>query len=200
MDNQNFVRNIRNICKKKGISISQVETDLGWSVGLISRWTKACPSFEKVVDIVNYLGVTYESLLEGGDIPEDHTIPPKLLQKLTRLSQKGTITWLPCENDTAASKIIAPLVSEGCLAAPAYCFPYQKGYFFLVMAEDDLTPFSPRLYVAFDRNSLPALESDDGAALGPLLSVVDRELYDSWTVSRNRQMIKNFLNDPFDEQ
>lgn len=200
MDNHNFVRNIRNICKMKGISISQMETDLGWSVGLTSRWTKACPSFEKVVDIVNYLGVSYESLLEGSDIPAEYPPPPRLIQKLTRLSRKGTIVWQSCENDVVASKMIDLLASEGCLTTPAYCYPYQKGYFFLVMAEDDQIPFSPRLYVSVDQNSPPALESDDRAALGPLLSVVDKELYDSWAASRNRQLIKNFLDDPFDEQ
>lgn len=197
MDNQKFVRNIRNICKTKGISISQIENDLGWSTGLISRWTKACPSFEKVVDIVNYLGVSFESLLDDNVAPEGQPEAKQVVQKLTQMTKSGAITWHPCESNTIAAKIIAPLADMGGLVGQAFYFAYQEGWFFLVMTEDDLLPFAPHLYISADRNTAPVLESDDKASLGVLLSYVDNELYTSWTNSRNRQMVRSFLNDTF---
>lgn len=42
-----------------------MEEDLGFSPGLISRWskTKTSQSFDKIVDIVRYLDVSFEDLL-----------------------------------------------------------------------------------------------------------------------------------------
>jgi len=199
MDNQKFVRNIRNICKTKGISISQIENDLGWSTGLISRWTKACPSFEKVVDIVNYLGVPFESLLDDSTAPKGQPESKQLVQKLTKMTKSGTIVWHPCESNAIAAEMIAPLADVGGLIGQAFYFAYQEGWFFLVMTEDDLLPFAPRLYISADQNTTPALESDDKGSLGVLLSYVDNELYNSWTNSRNRLMVRNFLNDTFQD-
>ena len=59
MDNQKFVATVRRICKAKGLS----ENDLGWSAGLISRWNKACPSIEKVAELIAYLGVPKNCLV-----------------------------------------------------------------------------------------------------------------------------------------
>lgn len=197
MDNQKFVRNIRNICKTKGISISQIENDLGWSTGLISRWTKACPSFEKVVDIVNYLGVSFESLLDDSVAPNEQSESKQLVQKLTQLTKSGAIVWQPCESNAIAAEMVAPLADAGGLTGQAFYFAYQEGWFFLVMTEDDLLPFAPCLYISADQNTVPYLESDDKSSLGVLLSYVDNELYTSWTSSRNRQMVRSFLNDTF---
>lgn len=199
MDNQKFVRNIRNICKTKGISISQIENDLGWSAGLISRWTKACPSFEKVVDIVNYLGVSFESLLDDSTALEGQPESKQLVHKLTQMTKSGAIVWHSCESNVIAAEMIAPLADVGGLTGQAFYFAYQEGWFFLVMMEDDLLPFAPRLYISADQNTTPALESEDKVSLGVLLSYVDNELYNSWTNSRNRQMVRNFLNDTFQD-
>ena len=68
--NEMLVNNIRKICKNKKILISQMEIDLGFSPGLISRWsrTKTSPSFDKVVSVMQYLDITYEELTGEGKI------------------------------------------------------------------------------------------------------------------------------------
>ncbi len=197
MDNQRFVRNIRNICKEKGISISQVENDLGWSPGLISRWSKACPSFEKVAAIVAYLDITFESLLEKDPAPREQMSEELLVEKLTELTINEKIVWRPCRENEAMRKRLAPLADRDCLIDVAYYFGFQGGYFLLIMAESDLLPFAPRLYIAPDGNSAPILESDDSEALGPILACVDSELYSSWMLSRKDQFIKRFLEEQF---
>lgn len=62
--NEILVNNIRKICKSKKIQISQMEAELGFSPGLISRWnrTKTSPAFDKVVAVMEYLDTTYEEL------------------------------------------------------------------------------------------------------------------------------------------
>ena len=62
--NEILVNNIRKICKSKKIQISQMEAELGFSPGLISRWnrTKTSPAFDKVVAVMEYLYITYEEL------------------------------------------------------------------------------------------------------------------------------------------
>lgn len=195
MDNQLFLRNIRNICKEKGISVSQVETDLKWSPGLISRWSKACPSFDKVAAIVAYLGVSFESLLEGNPCQPQGPPTEDLIQRLIKMLEAGTIKWSVLGPDTEAAKLAAPLADKGCILSQSYYFAFQDGYFFLMMAEDEVLPFSLRLYISPDAATPPELQSDDKAALGPLLFYADREQYESWAHSKVNQFIKLFLKD-----
>lgn len=195
MDNQLFVRNIRNICKEKGISVSQIEADLKWSPGLISRWSKACPSFDKVAAIVAYLGISFESLLEGEACPPERLPEENLIQRLIKLLEEGTIEWSACGSDTEAAKMITLLADQDCILNQAYYATFQGGYFFLIMAEDDVLPFSPRLYVSPDKATPPELQSDDRVALGPLLFYADKELYTAWNHNKVSQFIKRFLKD-----
>ena len=55
--------NIRTICKKKNISIKQVERELGFSNSSICKWNECEPSVWKVQKVADYLGVTMEYLL-----------------------------------------------------------------------------------------------------------------------------------------
>lgn len=50
-----------------------MEEDLGFSPGLIGRWskTKTSPSFDKIVDIVRYLNISFEDLLRDEEDEED---------------------------------------------------------------------------------------------------------------------------------
>ena len=195
MDNQLFLRNIRNICKEKGISVSQIETDLKWSPGLISRWSKACPSFDKVVAIVNYLGVSFESLLQSDTGPPEEFPADELIQRIVRLLEEGIIAWSPCESDAEVAKLVAPLTDKCYLVGQSYYFTYQEGFFFLMMEEDDVLPFSLRLYVSPDKATLPVLQSDDRVALGPLLFYADKDLHASWSRSKVNQFVMRFLKD-----
>lgn len=197
MDNQRFVRNIRNICREKGISISQVESDLGWSPGLISRWSKACPSFEKVAAIVDYLNITFESLLENDCAAQEQMPEEQLVEKLEELTIEGKIAWHPCKENERMRKLLDPLADKGCLIDEAYYFGFQGGYFLLVMAEDDQLPFTPRLYTAPDSKAVPILESEDSEALGAVLARVDSDLYSAWMQSRKNQFVKRFLEEQF---
>ncbi len=194
MDNQKFVANVRAICKAKELSVSQVENALGWSAGLISRWNKACPSIEKVAELIAYLGVPFEELLKDSqNVGEAESI--RVVEKLVERTRKGEIVWRPCREDVVATELIAMLEKDEALPELSYFYAYHKGYFFLVMAENGKLPLSLRLYLAPDRNTIPCLESDDAEGLAPLLRTVDRELYRAWAVNKANQFRQEFLSD-----
>lgn len=55
--------NIKELCKKKKISIYRIEKDLGFSASSIVKWKKAVPAADKLKAVADYLGVTMEYLL-----------------------------------------------------------------------------------------------------------------------------------------
>lgn len=51
MVKEDLVKRIKWICKEKGISVSQLESRLEFSPGLISRWVRMSPSIDKMLVI-----------------------------------------------------------------------------------------------------------------------------------------------------
>ena len=54
---------IKNIAKSKGKPIYQIEKDLGFSNGMISKWNKSIPLADKLQAVADYLGTTPQYLL-----------------------------------------------------------------------------------------------------------------------------------------
>lgn len=194
MDNQRFVYNIRAVCREKNISISQVEQDLGWSSGLISRWTKTCPSFEKVAALVTYLGIPYERLLENGTSPPVGEKKPELAKRLASYTKSGSAVWQPCSQDEELRQLISPLAEEGCLVDTALCYRYNEGFFFIIMAEEGQI-YSPRLFISSDIYTVPQREDADEKSLGTILMYADREQYNSWRNSKINRFRESFLKE-----
>jgi transcriptional regulator with XRE-family HTH domain len=55
--------NVKALCKREGIRVEQLSSDLGWGETSIYRWDKTSPSVDKVVKVANYFCVPVESLL-----------------------------------------------------------------------------------------------------------------------------------------
>ena len=58
---------IKNLCKKKGISMSQVEKDLEFARGYLSKLDVSTPNMKKMQKIADYFGVTIEYLMKGDE-------------------------------------------------------------------------------------------------------------------------------------
>lgn len=56
--------NIKTACKEKGITISVLEEELEFTRGSIYKWSKHCPSVEKIKKVADYFGVSIEYFLE----------------------------------------------------------------------------------------------------------------------------------------
>lgn len=58
---------VKEIAKKKGISLNQLEKDTKIATGSISKWDKISPSFEKVCNVAKALDVNVDELIGDGD-------------------------------------------------------------------------------------------------------------------------------------
>ena len=56
-------KNIQNVCREKGITITGLETQLGFGRGSIYKWDSHMPSIVKVKDVADVLGVTVDDLI-----------------------------------------------------------------------------------------------------------------------------------------
>lgn len=54
---------IKEICKKKGVSVSSVEKQAGLSTGAISKWNDSSPTIEKLQAVANVLKVSVNKLI-----------------------------------------------------------------------------------------------------------------------------------------
>lgn len=55
--------NIKDACKKRGISVSRLEMDLGFARSSIYKWDKHQPGIGKIKKVSDYLGIPVETLL-----------------------------------------------------------------------------------------------------------------------------------------
>ena len=63
---------IRDLCAKRGLSIRKLEIDCNLSHGSLSKWDKHKPSFDRIQNVADYLGVPVDFLLsEKSDTSPD---------------------------------------------------------------------------------------------------------------------------------
>lgn len=93
MDNEQLVKSIRQLCKNKNIAISQLESELNFGAGLISRWNKNSPSIDKIVDIADYFHVSLDEVV--GYKQDD-----VFLNMLCGLTNEKKIKWSPIDINT----------------------------------------------------------------------------------------------------
>lgn len=62
---------IKTLCKQKGVSISETETDLGFSRGSLCKIDKNKPSMEKVEKLASFLGTSTSYIITGEKIESD---------------------------------------------------------------------------------------------------------------------------------
>ena len=60
---------IKALCKEKKTSISKLEKQLGFGNGVIGRWDKAVPSYERLAAVANALDVPVSYLTGETDDP-----------------------------------------------------------------------------------------------------------------------------------
>lgn len=58
-----ILKNIVNLCNKKGVSLSKLEKDVGLSNAAIRKWGTSSPSVENLQKVAEYFNVTIDQLL-----------------------------------------------------------------------------------------------------------------------------------------
>lgn len=78
---------IKALCKEKKTSISKLEKQLGFGNGVIGRWDKSVPSYERLAAVANALDVPVSYLTGETDDPSAG-IKKDLIQKDGAVSQE----------------------------------------------------------------------------------------------------------------
>lgn len=93
-------KRIQELCRNSGISMNQLEQELGFGKGYISKLGKSIPNVSKIQLIANYFNVTVDYLMTGEDssdkkevtlTPRDERDIEKILDQTKEqlLSQEG---------------------------------------------------------------------------------------------------------------
>lgn len=197
-DGEALVERIRNICRKKQISIAQMEKDLKWSQGLISRWAKNSPSIGKIMEVVGYLEVSYEELL-GGDNFENEGDSSKvetLFQKLYRTTDIGELVWDVCDenfNNIDVQDLLRQTENGNC---KIYYTSFEKGFFLLILNRESREV----LEIGVLRNIKARIEyqeQDSDEWLEELLELIDQEEYEEWNKLKTKYYVEQFMRTDF---
>lgn len=62
-----MVSKIRELCKQNKTSIAALERQLGFGNGVIGRWDKSVPNYDRLCAVANALGVSVAELTGGTD-------------------------------------------------------------------------------------------------------------------------------------
>lgn len=72
---------IQKICDSKGLTVSGLEKDLGFSNSTIRKWKNSSPSIENLKKVADYFGITVDELISeetGDDTPRVHLTVQKI--------------------------------------------------------------------------------------------------------------------------
>lgn len=56
---------IKELANARGLSLPNLESELGFGSGTIVKWEKSTPNVDKLQKVANYLGVTIDYLVTG---------------------------------------------------------------------------------------------------------------------------------------
>lgn len=163
MDNELLVKTIRKLCKEHNITPSQLEVELNFGAGLISRWAKSSPSLDKIIDIADYFHVTLDEVVGHNQ----NAINDGFIKVLYDRTSNKEIQWHGFDKSTDASGIkqyrelyVGDFISdEGdiCFAEThkqiSYYFEYMHGFISIYAMygyHDLLNPFDVRLFIQPD--------------------------------------------------
>ena len=74
-----IVKRIKDIAYEKDVSVAQLERDLNFGNGTLSRWDKSSPSVEKFDKVAKYLNVSLDYLLGNTNIRTPYAADPHQL-------------------------------------------------------------------------------------------------------------------------
>lgn len=188
MNNEELIKSIKTLCKSHNIAISQLESKLNFSYGLVSRWSKSSPSLDKIVDIADYFHVTVDELIGRNIYKPTGTANPSdsdtFITVLMYFTLNKTLIWSQLESD--GSMIIAEekykkLFKIKYSQFEIYTSKYNGAYVFLLAEYDDrygkINIPSISLYIQPDDASTPVLQDYSGNELYELWCKIHSSIY-----------------------
>lgn len=187
-----MVKNIKKICTLKGINIRDMELELDFSPGLISRWARMSPSFDKIIKVAEYLGVSLDALVSGQSEKNENDF----VERLYRKTDERKIEWLLCEPENPFSYPIKELKElQNPKSVCSYC-KYKDGFFILACAldkEEGIEDIS--LYLVPDKRKKPVRYEIDGDDLLPLYDLIQKNIMWEEDKVGAEQLVDSFMKD-----
>lgn len=199
-----LVETIRRICREKHISITQMENDLGFSAGLISRWckTKTSPSFDKIVAIMKYLNITYDELMgavpqsENSNYLSNQEYKADYCKKLLKDSENGRIDWVDLCDEMLFHISFEQIFPDwfNYHVHRIYYTKFGNGYFFIAIQWNGCTlEVNADIYMLTDDGLEPEILPDEESSAKKLLKYVDRDLYEEIVQKKSEKMKDDYL-------
>ena len=172
---------IKELAKEKGISLSQLETQVGYSLGMITRWCNANPNeefgvYSKLSAIACVLDTSTDGILglTRPQVRDARQIDDDLVSCIELSTRKKKLTWTEVDWETAANssfKHFLEAKGERTLAC-AWSAERTRIQFLLAAFCDDLDdadePMELRLYAAGGHGIMPSFLQADVATLQAL--------------------------------
>lgn len=149
-----LAQDIKRICQKKNISIPSLETAVGYSPGMISRWASSSATedfnvLSKLVTMASILDVSVDSLLgihkntASLDQPEN----PDVFSTLTAATVNGNLVWNVLDTQNTQLPFGSQFLDSenDRMIAEIWYTEQTKVYFLLVSYCDDLADFNEPL-------------------------------------------------------
>lgn len=165
MDNELLVKSIRETCKENNITPSQLENELGFGAGLISRWSKSSPSLDKIIDIADYFKISIDELI-GRKIDSTFLEEDSFLFTLMKFTKDKSLIWnidknyLIKEICNQSYEDIFGIYKDD---AEIYNTSFNESTIFLVSQYNiyygKMDDIDIALYIRPDNNSIPVLQN-----------------------------------------
>ncbi len=166
MDNEILVKTIKNTCKNFGITVTQLEKELGYSPSLISRWVKTSPSIDKIVEIADYFNVPIDELI-GRTLKPNNTSSEQFIDTLFNMTVNKELEW------SDRTKLIPDMESDENFylqderydCREIFVASYNNGYFWIYAQYDEekgyISESNIEIYVQPNKNSKIVLQNVD---------------------------------------
>lgn len=166
---------IKRLAGEKNISLSSIETQAGYSLGMFTRWTNASENenfeiFSKLTTIASILEVSIDELLGVSGPRAEAPRSENLLFSMTASTKEAVLRWV--ETDWKTAKELPQPESEE--YAPAGAWSAERGRLRFLLAaycndlDDAEEPMNLRLYALAGHGIPPQPIQGETAALQAL--------------------------------
>lgn len=175
VDREDLVKNIKKFCLTKDVNIRQMEEELNFSAGLISRWTRMSPSIEKIILVAEYLNVSLDVLV-GRKVVEN---TDDFIERICEKTKDGKLEWRPCGHGNPFSYPVNQLRElQNLNGICGYC-AFMDGFFLLACAFNEQKAIDEiGLYILAnkDERGKPTRWPVDGDELLPLYDLIQDDI------------------------
>lgn len=134
MDIELLYMKIKENCAKLGISISQLEKELGFGTGAVGKWKQSFPSIEKVIAVAQFFHISLDELC--GLKREEEALISKFIEGVIQKTLGNEIVWYPCSYQDFTDIKFHPLIRYNDIDE-SYKADYEMGSLYISCRENN---------------------------------------------------------------